>query len=235
MIASLKKSLFCFSGTLDRESYWWRTLGAVVLFIVLMKAFPFVINLFFLAIGKSSPILSAAPGIQIGRVTLQQSWGFFFLALPLAALLLWSLLSISARRLRDAGWSVWWLIPFLIAPILLHLAYWIFYLHHPFSLPGSANHFIRQGDWFRAPEFMFPRAFIPIWSLIELNGVRFHEIYQQAVKELVVWPARFSAEALANMGVASFWRQHLGILVPAFCLSAWGTFVLGVRPSRACK
>lgn len=232
MFATIKESLFCFSGKLDRATYWRRTLAAIVLFIVLMNTLPVVLNILFLAVGNSNPLWSPAPSIQIGRVTLQQSWSFFVLALPLATALFWSLLSISARRLRDAGRPVWLLIPFMIAPVFLHLGYWIFYLYHPFSLPGDGNQFVAQGSWLHAPQYLFPRAFVPAWSLLELSSVRFYEIYEQAVKELVVWPTHFSAEALADLGIESFWRQHLGFLVPAFCLSAWGSFVLALRPSQ---
>lgn len=235
MLDTLKEFLFCFSGKLDRATYWRRTLAAIALFIVLTKAVPGALDLIFFAAGKTNPLRSAAPSIQIGRVTWTQSWTFFVLVLPLAAALFWSLLSISARRLRDAGLPIWFLIFFMIVPVLLHLGYWIFYLYHPFSLAGTVNQYIAPGSWLHAPEYLFPRAFTPIWSVLELSSIRFYEIYEQATKELVLWPAYFSTEKLADLAIESFWRQHLGILVPAFCLSTWGAFVLGLRPSQVAE
>ncbi len=52
MFAFPNKSLVCFSCTLDRATYRRRTIAAIVLFIVLMKAIPILLNLLFLAIGE---------------------------------------------------------------------------------------------------------------------------------------------------------------------------------------
>ncbi|KAA8996622.1 DUF805 domain-containing protein [Affinibrenneria salicis] len=232
MISSIKASFFDTAEKLDRTGYWWRTITIVALFIVTMNVLPYLANFLFFALNISPPLWKPAFSVQIGKTNITQLWEFIVFTLPLTILLVLSVLSISVRRLRDRERPVWLVIPMIVVPVLLHLGHWVFNLYHPFSVSSSIGISIPPGNWLYSPEYVFPRALTPLWSLAELDGVRFYNVYKQAMLEINTWPSYFSPEGMKRLGLQSVWHVYLFFLIPAAGLSAWATVELGLLKGK---
>ncbi|RQO33893.1 hypothetical protein DBR37_12220 [Herminiimonas sp. KBW02] len=229
MFAAFRELFFSFSGQVDRAAYWQRSLTIILVFIVAMKGIPLLLNLLLHLSGLANPLQEFAPTVQIGRTTIRRSWMYVLVALPLGFLLSWSLFSIAVRRLRERGRAIWLVVPLVVLPLVLHLAYWMVNLLYPFTIASGINMSIQDGSWAYAPEYLFPRALLPVWNLLELSGGRFYDVYEQAMREMYVMPAYVSAEDIASI---SMWRVYVCLLIPAACLSAWASIELGVLRRR---
>lgn len=198
-----------------------------------MKTLPLVVESLLSTLNISHALWKPAFSIQIGKTIVTRTWEFVILTVPLAALLFLSLLSISTRRLRDRQRPVWLVIPMIVAPVVLHLGHWVFNFYFPFSISSGIGQSTAPGSWLYSPEYLYPRALLPLWSLIELDGVRLFNVYEQAMLETHVWPMHFSPEAIERLGVQSVWHVYLFFLIPATALSAWATIELGCLKGKA--
>lgn len=224
--------LFHFSGDIDRGSYWWRTITITALFVMASKAFPYLAYRLFYALDLPAPLWKQAFSIHIGKTTVSRSWEFVIFTLPLTALLSLSVLSLSVRRLRNRQRPVWLVVPMIVAPVFLHLGYWIFNLYHPFSVHSRINAVTAPGSWLYSDDYLFPRALIPLWNLLELDGIRFCNVFKHAMLENNTWPMYYTREALDRMGAGNLWHFYLLLLVPAAALSAWAVIELGILKNK---
>lgn len=232
IISDIYNSYFKLSDDIGRATYWKRTVVVVLSFILIMKVLPFIVNFVYLVLPIPGDIQSTAISVEIGKAGVVWSWDFVIFTLPLSTLLVFAIVALSMQRLRDRKRPVWLVIPLIVIPAALHLAFWIYNLHYPFSLNNSIGVSIAPGDWMHSPEYAFPRALVPVWNLLELEPRRFHQIYEQAILERNEFPLYFTRESMENLGVKSLWHVYLYFLIPAALLSLWGAIELGLLKGK---
>ena len=138
---NLVSLLFSFRGRINRTKYWLATLSSVIGAILILR-----IALDALAAGLR--------GADPETLTAVFSIFFYAIVFPLGAALLWALAATTVKRLRDRDRSGWWIVPFMVVPMVLP----------------------QMGDRFGEPNTAFffglVAVVLSIWGFVELFCLR---------------------------------------------------------------
>ncbi len=155
--------LFGFSGRINRAKQWAILLVGFVFEILLMV-------LFFLVVGFSA--VAAAPSFP-AFVGLPQFHTFVLLACALYIVMLYISVAVMTKRLHDRDKSAWWLLVFMVLPIIFGIPRYI----EMFAIFSHFSEFIKYAQ--QNPQQPFAEsplailgggasAIISLWAFVEL-------------------------------------------------------------------
>jgi len=103
--------LFSFEGRINRAKIWLFVLIAIVVYIVYFSLFAFIFGGSILAMIKGGPAGLIAGGATIGLTAI--------VSLLVYLLVFYMGLAVTAKRLHDRNKSAWWIIIFIVIPLIL--------------------------------------------------------------------------------------------------------------------
>ncbi|MBV8977871.1 MAG: DUF805 domain-containing protein [Alphaproteobacteria bacterium] len=103
--------LFGFQGRINRAKIWLFVLIAIVVYIVYFTAVAVVFGGSIVAMVKGGPAGMMAGGATIGAAALA--------SILLYLIVLYCGIAVSVKRLHDRNKSAWWIVVFIVIPIVL--------------------------------------------------------------------------------------------------------------------
>jgi len=153
------KYLFGFEGRINRAKIWLFVLIAIVIYVVYFILFAFVFGGSILAMVKGG-----AAGLMAGGATMGVAALF---SLLLYLVVLYMGIAVSVKRLHDRNKSAWWIVVFIVIPIVLS---WIT-LANTIAMMSANNGALPQSN----PMMTVLRLVslgLSLWGFVELYCLR---------------------------------------------------------------
>jgi len=136
MSGDIMHYLFGFSGRLNRAKAW--------LFILIVVAFWIAVAI---AVGVTAGMMFAGQGEQAHitpQEVLSKLGGVFAICGVAYLITLWAGLAVMTKRLHDRNKSAWWLLVFIVAPVVLNVPRYLAIIHS--VQDGTFQQLAQQGQ-----------------------------------------------------------------------------------------